>query len=78
MPDGEDIQAVTLGDGWVAVATSKHMVRLFTISGIQKEVFSIAGPVVALSGHTHQLMIVYHKGMGRSLDDDHTSFLLSI
>lgn len=65
LPEGEEIEAVTLGDGWVAVATDQRLVRVFSVGGLQKEVFSIPGPVVTMAGHTHQLILVYHKGMGQ-------------
>ncbi|KAK3588743.1 hypothetical protein CHS0354_024221 [Potamilus streckersoni] len=64
MPDEEEIQAITLGEGWVAVATDKRNVRLFTISGIQRDILSISGPVVCMAAHGNQLVVIYHSGMG--------------
>ncbi|XP_056403051.1 WD repeat and HMG-box DNA-binding protein 1 [Hyla sarda] len=64
MPKGEDIQAVCLGQGWVACATSALLVRIFTVGGVQKEIFSLLGPVVCMAGHGEQLLIVYHRGTG--------------
>ena len=61
------LKAVTVGTGWVAAATSKRHVRLFTISGIQQEIFSIPGPVVSMAAHSNQLMVIYHKGQGEIL-----------
>lgn len=58
------VQAVTLGLGWVAVATDKRLVRLFSIGGMQREVIAIPGPVVCLAGHGNQLLAVYHAGAG--------------
>lgn len=63
MPDGEDIQAITIGEDWIALATHARNVRLFSLAGVQKEIFSIPGPVVCLSAHTNQLMVIYHRGM---------------
>jgi chromosome transmission fidelity protein 4 len=40
-------------------------VRLFTLAGVQKGMFSIPGPVVCLAAHTNQLMVVYHRGLGK-------------
>ena len=34
------------------------------MSGVQKEIFSVPGPVVAMAGHSSQLMVVYHRGVG--------------
>uniref|UniRef100_A0A2K6LQ11 WD repeat and HMG-box DNA-binding protein 1 n=1 Tax=Rhinopithecus bieti TaxID=61621 RepID=A0A2K6LQ11_RHIBE len=64
LPPNEDIEAICLGQGWAAAATSALLLRLFTIGGIQKEVFSLAGPVVSMAGHGEQLFIVYHRGTG--------------
>ncbi|KAM4013251.1 LOW QUALITY PROTEIN: WD repeat and HMG-box DNA-binding protein 1 [Anomaloglossus baeobatrachus] len=64
MPKGEDIQAVCLGQGWVACATNASLVRVFTVGGIQREVFSLLGPVVCMAGHGDQLLLVYHRGTG--------------
>ncbi|XP_068110818.1 WD repeat and HMG-box DNA-binding protein 1 [Hyperolius riggenbachi] len=64
MAKGEDIQAVCMGQGWVACATNALLVRIFTVGGVQKEIFSLLGPVVCMSGHGEQLLIVYHRGTG--------------
>uniref|UniRef100_A0A8C0W7I5 WD repeat and HMG-box DNA-binding protein 1 n=1 Tax=Castor canadensis TaxID=51338 RepID=A0A8C0W7I5_CASCN len=64
MPQNEDIEAICLGQGWAAAATSALLLRLFTVGGVQKEVFSLPGPVVSIAGHGEQLCIVYHKGTG--------------
>ncbi|XP_044132418.1 WD repeat and HMG-box DNA-binding protein 1 isoform X1 [Bufo gargarizans] len=64
MPKGEDIQAVCMGQGWVACATNALLVRIFTVGGVQKEIFSLLGPVVCMAGHGEQLLIVYHRGTG--------------
>lgn len=62
MPPNEDIEAICLGQGWAAAATTSLLLRLFTIGGVQKEVFSLPGPVVSMAGHGEQLVIVYHRG----------------
>lgn len=64
MPDNEDVEAICLGLGWAAAATSALLLRLFTIGGVQKEVFCLPGPVVSMAGHGEQLCIVYHRGTG--------------
>ncbi|XP_066198427.1 WD repeat and HMG-box DNA-binding protein 1 [Saccopteryx leptura] len=64
MPQNEDIEAICLGQGWAAAATSALLLRLFSIGGVQKEVFSLLGPVVSMAGHGEQLFIVYHRGTG--------------
>lgn len=62
MPQNEDIEAICLGQGWAAAATSALFLRLFSIGGVQKEIFSLPGPVVSMAGHGEQLFIVYHRG----------------
>ncbi|CAJ1050041.1 WD repeat and HMG-box DNA-binding protein 1 isoform X2 [Xyrichtys novacula] len=64
LPHGEDARALCLGQGWAAVATSALMLRLFSVGGVQKEVFSLPGGVVCMSGHGEQLLIVYHRATG--------------
>ncbi|XP_019723126.1 WD repeat and HMG-box DNA-binding protein 1 isoform X1 [Hippocampus comes] len=64
LPQGEDARALCLGQGWAAVATSTLIVRLFTIGGVQREIFSLPGAVVCMAGHGEQLLIVYHRGTG--------------
>ncbi|XP_022092960.1 WD repeat and HMG-box DNA-binding protein 1-like [Acanthaster planci] len=64
MPKGENIKTLTLGHGWLAVATDKRLVRLFSIGGMQREVIALPGPVVCIAGHGNQLIIVYHAGTG--------------
>uniref|UniRef100_A0A8C9Z0N8 WD repeat and HMG-box DNA-binding protein 1 n=1 Tax=Sander lucioperca TaxID=283035 RepID=A0A8C9Z0N8_SANLU len=64
LPEGEDVRALCLGQGWAAVATSALMLRLFSIGGIQREIFSLPGNVVCMVGHGEQLLIVYHRAPG--------------
>ncbi|EPQ17105.1 WD repeat and HMG-box DNA-binding protein 1 [Myotis brandtii] len=64
MPQNEDIEAICLGQGWAAAATSALLLRLFSIGGVQKEIFSLPGPVVSMAGHGEQLFIVFHRGTG--------------
>uniref|UniRef100_A0A5F9D8Q3 WD repeat and HMG-box DNA-binding protein 1 n=1 Tax=Oryctolagus cuniculus TaxID=9986 RepID=A0A5F9D8Q3_RABIT len=70
MPQNEDIEAICLGHGWVAAATSALLLRLFTIGGVQKEIFSLLGPVVSMAGHGEQLFIVYHRGTPCYVDSE--------
>ncbi|XP_054468160.1 WD repeat and HMG-box DNA-binding protein 1 [Anoplopoma fimbria] len=64
LPEGEDVRALCLGQSWAAVATSAMMLRLFSIGGVQKEIFSLQGNVVCMVGHGEQLLIVYHRAPG--------------
>ncbi|XP_035991832.1 WD repeat and HMG-box DNA-binding protein 1 [Fundulus heteroclitus] len=64
LPPGEDAKALCLGQGWAAVATSSLLLRLFSVGGVQREVFSVPGPVVCMAGHGEQLLVVYHRATG--------------
>lgn len=57
-------QAVTLGSGWAAVAGSSGLVRLFTLGGMQREIFRIPGPIVCMAGASDCLVICYHQAAG--------------
>ena len=47
----------------VAAATDRRNLRIFTLGGMQKEVLSLPGPIVALSGYKNKIMITVHSGM---------------
>ncbi len=64
LPVGEDALALAVGDSWVAVATSRRLLRLFTTSGLQRGIISLPGPIVCLAGHTSKLMMAYHTSIG--------------
>ncbi|EEC08890.1 WD-repeat protein, putative, partial [Ixodes scapularis] len=64
MPEGENIEAITLGSGWAAVACSSGLVRLFTLGGMQSGVFRVPGPVVCLAGASDSLAIFFHQAAG--------------
>ncbi|XP_071522492.1 WD repeat and HMG-box DNA-binding protein 1 isoform X1 [Panulirus ornatus] len=78
MPEEEDILAVCLGTGWVAIATDRRNLRIFSTSGIQRDIISIPGPVVCLAGFEDLLMLVYHNGMGVSGDQHMAIIVLSM
>jgi hypothetical protein len=65
LPEGEEVLAVASGKGWVAVATDTRNLRLFTVAGTQREVFSLPGPVVCVAGSRNRLLTVFHSGMGK-------------
>jgi len=55
---------ICLGGDWLAAATDQRIVRIFSITGIQLQLFSIAGPVVSMAASDDKLMIVQHSGLG--------------
>lgn len=62
LPVDEDICGLAVTADWVAVATSMRFLRLFTLSGNQREIISIPGPIVAINGSRNRLVAVHHCG----------------
>jgi chromosome transmission fidelity protein 4 len=60
LPQDEGVDALAVGSGWVAVATTKGLLRVFSTTGLQLFMSWLKGPVVALVGTGMQLAIVYH------------------
>ncbi|KAL9914329.1 LOW QUALITY PROTEIN: WD repeat and HMG-box DNA-binding protein 1-like [Glossina fuscipes fuscipes] len=56
----EDVVAVVATTKLVAVATSMQFLRIFTITGSQREIISIPGSVICLSGFEDRIMLSYH------------------
>ena len=48
-----------MGDGWVAVATDKQYIRLYSLGGVQREVISSPGQIVTMAGRDSSLAVVY-------------------
>jgi chromosome transmission fidelity protein 4 len=65
LPEGEEALAVAAGKGWIAVATDTRNLRLFTVTGTQREVVSLPGPIVCVAGYRKRLLTVFHNGMGK-------------
>ncbi len=59
----EEVMAVACGLGWVAAATDRRRLRIFTSGGLQKEILSLPGPAVALAGKGSKLLVSVHLGM---------------
>lgn len=60
LPDCESVEALCATSRLVAVSTSMQFLRIFTVMGTQREVISLPGPVVCLSGYEDRIMIAYH------------------
>ena len=52
-------QAIVHGEGWVAVATSLNMLRLFSLGGIQLNILCSPGPVISMAACKQKLCIAY-------------------
>ncbi|XP_049875326.1 WD repeat and HMG-box DNA-binding protein 1 [Pectinophora gossypiella] len=61
MPDTEEILCVCASSGVVACATNARLLRLFTPMGTQRQVISLAGPVVTLAGYNTTILAAYHR-----------------
>ncbi|KAJ8735714.1 hypothetical protein PYW07_007334 [Mythimna separata] len=61
MPDTEEVLCVAAGAGVVACATNARLLRLFTPMGTQRQVISLAGPVVTLGAFNTAVLAVYHS-----------------
>ena len=59
LPSKESIQTIAIGDGWVAMATNKQLLRLLTVGGVQREVISLPGTPVTLASWGGRLAVVY-------------------
>ena len=62
LPAGENAQCVAVGKGFLAVATSKDVLRIYTSTGMPVEVISMSGQVVSCVGHDTKLVVVTHVG----------------
>ncbi|XP_064097260.1 WD repeat and HMG-box DNA-binding protein 1-like [Macrobrachium nipponense] len=78
MPAEEEIVAICIGTGWLAAATDKRNLRVFSTSGIQRDLINIPGAVVCLAAAEDQLMFIYHIGMGASGDQSMAAVVLHI
>lgn len=74
LPDGEEAMAVTVSDSWAAVATSRRLLRLFAVTGLQRGMLSLPGPIVSMAAHGSKLLLVFHFGMGNDFISILTSF----
>ncbi|KAK9832382.1 hypothetical protein WJX74_008412 [Apatococcus lobatus] len=63
LPETERPMCLAAGRFLLALATSTSTLRLFSLAGIQTNVMSMPGPVVAIAAHEHLLAVVWHAGM---------------
>jgi len=59
--EGETVDGVAAGEGWVATGSSRNYVRLFTAWGVQREILSVAGSIVSMVGSADKLFVVVHN-----------------
>ncbi|CAI5502464.1 unnamed protein product [Closterium sp. Naga37s-1] len=84
LPAGEEVTAIAVGRKWVAAATSRNFLRIFSDTGLQRAIVSLEGPVVAMAGQGAFLAIAFlaagphpdgHQAMHLLLLDMHSSAL---
>ncbi|CAG8576709.1 3305_t:CDS:10 [Dentiscutata erythropus] len=63
LPQGEDIIAIALSSQSIIVATSKDVIRFFSLCGVQTYIFALKS-VVCMVGYEEFVLIVYHAGVG--------------
>lgn len=63
MNDGESVEAVASGTGWCACYTDQGYLRIFSQTGVQKQVIHQSSLVVSMTGYENHLVIVYHNGL---------------
>ncbi|XP_060817522.1 WD repeat and HMG-box DNA-binding protein 1 [Bombus pascuorum] len=68
LPEDEEGHCVAAGDNFVALATSRRHLRIFTVGGTQREIVALPGSVVAMNGLKNNLVLAYHTGTGASGD----------
>ncbi|KAL3149950.1 hypothetical protein ABBQ38_013311 [Trebouxia sp. C0009 RCD-2024] len=69
LPTGDEALAVTAGQSFSAVATSQHMLRVFSPAGLQTFVMTLQGMPVALASQGHLLAAVWHAASPSATDD---------
>ena len=62
LPAGEIADCVAVGTGWVAVATSKMFLRVFSSTGLQIYVAWLRGAAVCTVGLGSQLAVIFNDG----------------
>lgn len=61
LDETEDIVSIALEDEEVVVGTSKNLLRIFSFSGLQKNVLVAPGPIVALAAIQRKIAVSYQK-----------------
>lgn len=68
--DGEAVEALACGCGFIAIATSHQFLRIFSTSGLEVSVSWLDGPVLSMVAYQSTLAIVYHSNLSVTLPID--------
>jgi chromosome transmission fidelity protein 4 len=60
--DEEIAEGCAIGSCFVAVATNKGHLRIFSVAGAQLPILSLGKPFVTMAAHENMLVVVYHMG----------------
>ncbi|KAF5273925.1 hypothetical protein FQA39_LY01040 [Lamprigera yunnana] len=64
----EEIVCIACSENLVCLGTSIHFIRVFSIFGTQKSLFSVPGPLVCMSARSNMLLSAYHYSSSRKND----------
>jgi hypothetical protein len=70
MPTNEIICAVTMGDGWIAIATTSQLLRLYTSAGLELRILCLSGSVICLCGVYTRLSVTLQKNRSKDIITD--------
>mmetsp|Transcript_11471 Transcript_11471/g.19540 ORF Transcript_11471/g.19540 Transcript_11471/m.19540 type:complete len:1185 (-) Transcript_11471:118-3672(-) len=68
LPDGERVLGCATGSGWCGVMTSRRLLRLFTVGGIQGPIIWLPGEPVTIVGRDRFMAVIYHRSMSPMQD----------
>lgn len=66
--EGEEIVCVACSKNLLCFATTNYFIRVCSIYGIQKSIFRIPGPVISMAAFNNYLLVAYHSGSIRKMD----------
>jgi len=64
MENNDKIEIVSLGEELLAIGTSQRLIRLMSLSGIQKRIIRLQGPILSISAYQNQFWIIHHSTQG--------------
>ena len=79
LPPGEKTVAVCIGSqSWLAVATSRSLLRIFSVSGIQLSVVMLSGHLVSIAAGSDELLHVFQPSQTLQRDRFYSSSIYKV
>ncbi|KAF4522523.1 hypothetical protein B566_EDAN009970 [Ephemera danica] len=78
LPEDEEVVGLAASEDFIAVATNLQYLRLLTIGGVQREVYSIPGRFLCMAASKSKLMIVSHASPAMGSDQNLQFMLLKV